>query len=153
GRLPHRDHIEMAGEKVALWVNYGLDSTGRSEIFRTIVFPTFRTLPDHTRSHISYSFSDAELPRFYVDNRLLQTDLAQGRRSGNLSYNIKSISHKGIMRINAEAGNPALVKIERSFFPSVHRPMALEKFVFTNITDKELTISMEYLKREVRTDS
>lgn len=152
GRLPHSDHIEMAGEKLALWVNYGLDSTGRSEIYRTVVFPTFRMLPDATRSHISYSFSDAELPRFYVNNRLLQTDLAKGGKSGNLSYNIKSISHKGIMRIDAEAGNPALVKIERGFFPSVHRPMALEKFVFTNITDKEIAISMEYLRREVRTD-
>jgi len=152
-RLPHTDHIEMSGEKVSIWVQYGLDSAGRSSVSRTVVFPTFRMLPDATRSHIDYTFQDDELPRFFINNRRLKTDLAGGKKSGDLSYNIKSISHKGIMRIDATAGNPALVKIERSIFPSVDKPMAIEKFEFTNITDKPVSISMEYLKREVRTDS
>ncbi|MDR6941156.1 hypothetical protein [Mucilaginibacter pocheonensis] len=153
GRLPHTDHIEMSGEKVSVWVLYGLDSAGSSTVSRTVVFPTFRMLPDGTRSHIDYTFQDNELPRFFVNNRRLKTDLAAGKKSGDLSYNIKSISHKGIMRIDATAGNPAVVKIERSIFPSVDKPMAIEKFVFRNITDKPAIISMEYLKREVRTDS
>jgi len=153
GKLPHTDHIEMSGEKVSVWVQYGLDSLGRSSVTRTVVFPTFRMLPDATRSHIDYTFQDDELPRFFVNSRRLKTDLAGGKKSGDVSYNIKSISHKGIMRIDATAGNPELVKIERSIFPSVHKPMVIEKFVFTNVTDKPLSISMEYLKREVRTDS
>jgi hypothetical protein len=57
------------------------------------------------------------------------------------------------MRIEATTGNPALVKIERSIFPSVDKPMVIEKFVFTNITDKPVTISMEYMRHEERTDS
>jgi len=153
GRLPHSDHIEMSGEKVSVWVQYGLDSTGRSSVTRTVVFPTFRMLPDATRSHIDYTFLDNELPRFFINNRQLKMDLAFGKKSGYLSYNIKSISHKGIMRIDAITGNPALVKIERSIFPSVDKPMVIEKLVFTNTTDKPVSISMEYLKREVRTDS
>jgi len=153
GRLPHTDHIEMSGEKVSVWVQYGLDSAGRSSVLRTVVFPTFRMLPDGTRTHIDYTFQDSGLPRFYINNRQLKTDLASGKKSGDLSYNIKSISHKGIMRIEATTSNPALVKIERSIFPSVDKPMVIEKFVFTNITDKQVTISMEYLRHEVRTDS
>jgi len=153
GRLPHTDHIEMSGEKVSVWVQYGLDSAGRSSVLRTVVFPTFRMLPDATRSHIDYTFLDNELPRFFINNRQLKMDLAIGKKSGNLSYNIKSISHKGIMQIDAITSNPELVKIERRIFPSVDKPMVIEKFVFTNTTDKPLTISMEYLKREVRTDS
>lgn len=153
-RLPHTDHIEMAGEKVALWVQYGLDKAGRSKISRTVVFPTFRMLPDGTRTHISHSFSDSDLPRFYVNNRLIRLDSAvNGKgRTGDLSYNIKDISHKGVMRVNAQAGSPAMVSIERSLFPSTERPMALEEFVFKNITDQPLTVFMEYLRREVRTD-
>jgi hypothetical protein len=153
GRLPHTDHIEMSGEKVSVWVQYGLDSAGRSSVLRTVVFPTFRMLPDGTRTHIDYTFQDNGLPRFYINNRQLKLDLASGKKSGDLSYNIKSISHKGIMRIEATTSNPALVKIERSIFPSVDKPMVIEKFVFTNITDKPVTISMEYLRHEVRTDS
>lgn len=152
GRLPYTDHIEMAGEKVALWVQYGLDATGRSNISRTLVFPTFRVLPDATRSHITYSFLDSDLPRIYINNRLMKTDLAKSGRSGDISYSIKSISHKGVMKIDAEVGSPALVKVARHFFPSVNQPMAIEKFVFTNTSAQNVTVSMEYLRKEVRTD-
>lgn len=150
--LPHADHIEMAGEKVAIWVEYALDKDKKSKISRTLVFPTFRMLPDATRSHISYTFQDNELPRFFINNKLLDFSASGSPKSGPLGYNIKNISHKGIMRISAESGNPAMVHIERSIFPSVDQPMAIEKFVFTNKTDKEIQVSMEYLKKEVRTD-
>ncbi|HEX8020475.1 MAG TPA: hypothetical protein VF500_11080, partial [Mucilaginibacter sp.] len=76
GRLPHTDHIEMSGEKVSVWVQYGLDSAGSALVSRTVVFPTFRMLPDGTRTHIDYTFQDNELPRFFVNNRKLKTDLA-----------------------------------------------------------------------------
>lgn len=150
--VPHTDHIEMAGEKVALWVEYGLDSIKRSKVSRTIVFPTFRMLPDNTRSHISYSFQDNQLPRFYVNKRLLDFGSVKSGRSGSLGFSIKNINHKGVMRINAETGSPVLAKIERSFFPSVDQPMAIEKFVFTNVTNADLPVEMEYLRNEVRTD-
>nr|WP_121273213.1 hypothetical protein [Pedobacter schmidteae] len=149
---PHRDHIEMAGEKVAIWVEYGLDSLKRAKINRTLVFPTFRMLPDGTRTHISYSYQDIELPRFYINKRLFDLTTARSSKKGNLGYEVKSISHKGIMRVSAEIGEPVLATLERSFFPSVDQPMAIEKFVFTNVSDADLPIAMEYLKREVRTD-
>jgi len=152
-RLPHADHIEMSGEKVSLWVEYGIDTAGVCSINRTVVFPTFRMLPDDTRSHISYTFHDDELPRIYINNRLLSFIASPKRRSGNMAFNVKSFSHKGIMNISAQAGNPAQVKIDRSFFPSVDKPMAIEKFAFTNVTDKPVTVVMEYLKREVTTDT
>lgn len=150
--VPHTDHIEMAGEKVAIWVEYGLDSMKRAKISRTVVFPTFRMLPDGTRTHISYSFQDNELPRFYVNKRLLDLGTAKSGKSGSLGYSIKNINHNGIMRVSAETGSPVLATIERSFFPSVDQPMAIERFVFTNVTDTDLPVAMEYLKREVRTD-
>ncbi|MDB5147463.1 MAG: hypothetical protein JWQ57_1483, partial [Mucilaginibacter sp.] len=153
GRLPHTDHIEMSGEKVSVWVQYGLDSAGSASVSRTVVFPTFRMLPDGTRTHIDYTFQDNELPRFFVNSRKLRTDLANGKKSGDLSYNITGISHKGIMRIAGTAGNPALVKIDRSIFPSVDKPLVIEKFAFTNVTGKPVTVTMEYLRREERTDS
>lgn len=150
--VPHTDHIELAGEKVALWVEYGLDSIKRSKVSRTLVFPTFRMLPDNTRSHISYSFQDNQLPRFYVNKRLLDFGNAKTGKSGSLDFSIKNITHKGVMRMHAETGSPMLATIERSFFPSVDQPMAIEKFVFTNVSNAELPIAMEYLKHEVKTD-
>lgn len=154
-RLPHTDHIEMSGEKVSVWVRYGLDSIGRSDIFRTVVFPTFRLLPDGTRTHISYSFADSDLPRLYLNNRLINLQLVKNGpgRAGELSYNIKSFSHKGIMKITAQAGTPALANVERTIFPSVDKPLVLETFVIRNITDQPMNVYMEYLRKEVRTDA
>ncbi|MES2418857.1 MAG: hypothetical protein V4541_11760 [Bacteroidota bacterium] len=152
-RLPHGDHIEMSGEKVSMWVAYGVDSVGRSNIDRTVVFPTFRMLPNTTRTHISYSISDNDLPRFYINNRLLRMDLAKSGKSGNLSYQIINVSQKGIMEVDAQTGTPVLTKIVRKFYPSVDKPLALERFIFTNVTDKEVTFAMEYLRKEIRTDS
>jgi hypothetical protein len=152
-RLPHADHIEMSGEKVSLWVAYGIDTAGISKITRTIVFPTFRMLPDDTRSHIAYTFTDNELPRIYINNRLLKTHVSKGDEADDMIFRVKSINHHGIMQISAQAGNPALVKIERILFPSVDKALALEKFEFTNISNKPVTVAMEKLKREVTTDT
>src|SRR6476620_300346 len=53
-RLPHSDHIEMGGEKVALWMQYGVDTSGKAVLNRTLVFPTFRLLPQNTIAHMMY---------------------------------------------------------------------------------------------------
>src|SRR2546421_9340966 len=37
GKLPHDDHIEMSGEKVSLWIRYGVDTAGRLSLNRTLV--------------------------------------------------------------------------------------------------------------------
>src|ERR1700750_1653941 len=77
-RLPHADHIGMSGEKVSLWVAYNVDPSKACHITRTVVFPTFRMLPDDTRSHIAYTFDDNALPRIRVDGRLLRPDVSEG---------------------------------------------------------------------------
>ncbi|PTT02313.1 hypothetical protein DBR11_05260 [Pedobacter sp. HMWF019] len=144
--LPHDDHIEMAGEKVAFWVAYGVDKERKTKLSRVVVFPTFRMLPDATRSHISYRFEDNELPRFYVKGKQLDF-------TGGTGYEVRSVSQKGIMRIVGTYGSPGILDVERSFFPSVDQPLAIEKFVFTNRSAQEFPVSMEYLKKEVRTDA
>ncbi len=148
-RLPHADHIEMSGEKVSLWVAYSVDSSRTCHVSRTVVFPTFRMLPDDTRSHIAYTFDDNTLPRIRINGRLLRPDVSEG----NINVLAKSINQHGIMRIMEQAGDSRYVKIERAFFPSVDKPLAIEKYTFTNTSNKPVTISVEHLKREVTTDT
>ncbi|MDB5209225.1 MAG: hypothetical protein JWQ30_52, partial [Sediminibacterium sp.] len=71
-RLPHTDHLEMSGEKVSLWVQYGVDTSGRSILNRTMVFPTFRLLPVSTIASMMYNVTDEDLPRFLINDRLLK---------------------------------------------------------------------------------
>ena len=153
GTIPHADDIEMSGEKVSLWTSYRIDTPGIASIRRTVVFPTFRMLPDDTRSHIAYTFNDDELPRIYIDDRLLKVSATSAETAGNVVLKVDSINQHGIMRIYGQAGKPAAVYIERSFFPSVDKPLAIEKFLFTNNSHKPVTVVMEQLRRETTTDT
>jgi len=148
-RLPHADHIEMSGEKVSLWVDYSVDTSGICHISRSVVFPTFRMLPDDTRSHIAYTFDDNALPRMYVNDELLWPDISKE----GFAVQAKSISQHGIMRIKEQISGSKTVKIEHSLFPSTDKPLAIETYKFTNVNAKPITISMEHLKREVTTDT
>jgi len=150
-RLPHADHIEMSGEKVSLWVSYRIDTPGVAKIIRTVVFPTFRMLPDDTRSNIAYTFQDDELPRIYIDNNLLKISSTENSTGSGMMVRVKNITQHGIMNILAQLGNQVI--INRSFFPSVDKPLAIEKFEFTNGSSKPVTVSVEHLKREVTTDT
>ncbi|HEY4155193.1 MAG TPA: hypothetical protein VGM24_07190, partial [Puia sp.] len=153
GRLPHHDHIEMSGEKVSLWVQYGVDSSGLPEVSRTVVFPTFRTKPNDTHASLMYTFTDADLPRIYINAEPLRADIINGRKRGNFPRQVESIRQKGIMRIESNIGAPSFLHLEHSLFPSVDKALALETFVFTNTSAKQASVTMEYLKKEIHTDT
>lgn len=147
-RLPHADHIEMAGEKASLWIKYNVDSGRTSRIARTIVFPTFRMLPDETRSHVSFTFTDDELPKMFVDGRQISLQTS----GGGAAIRVTAIYQHGIMKIEGTVGGSAPLKIERSLFPSTTEPMALEVIRITNTGNAAVTIEMNQMDRRETTD-
>ena len=147
-RLPHNDHIEMSGEKVSLWMQYGVDTSGRSNYVRTIVFPTYRLLPQRTIAHMMYNVNDAELPRFLINDRLLKAGVLNAAVATDQPEKVVTVKHKGIMEVQSEIGRDRNVLLKRSFFPSVDKPMAIEKLVFINTSKQPVKVEMEYLKRE-----
>lgn len=147
-RLPHQDHIEMAGEKVALWMQYRVDSTGKSKLSRTMVFPTFRLLPQRTIAHMTYNVEDGELPRIYINDRLFKAGVHNASLVSDMQEKVLRISHRGIMNIESLLRDSVLLR--RSFFPSVDKAMAIEKLVFVNQGRRAAKVEMEYLRREVR---
>src|SRR6187549_3959634 len=94
-RLPHNDHIEMSGEKVSLWMQYGVDTSGRSNFIRTIVFPTYRLLPSRTTAHMMYNVNDGDLPRFLINDRLLKAGVINAAVASDHPEKVISIKHKG----------------------------------------------------------
>jgi hypothetical protein len=147
-RVPHYDHIEMGGEKVALWMQYGVDSSGKSKLSRTVVFPTFRLLPQATIAHMTYNVEDVELPRIYINNRLLKGGVHNAAVVADLPEKVQGITQKGIMKIESEFRDS--VKFIRTFFPSVDKPLAIEKLVFINNGARPAKVDMDYMRREVR---
>src|SRR5215213_5027826 len=118
-RLPHNDHIEMSGEKVALWMQYGVDTSGKAGLVRTLVFPTYRLLPQRTTAHMMYDVKDEELPRFIINDRLFKTGVFNAAVQTDQPEKVISIRHKGIMEVNSEIGRDRTLKLKRTLFPSV----------------------------------
>lgn len=146
-RLPHDDHIEMSGEKVSLWMQYGVDTSGASNFVRTLIFPTHRLLPQRTIAHMTYNVNDDELPRFLINDRLLKKGVYNATVQNDQPEKVISIRHKGIMESVSEIGKDKAVLLRRSFFPSIDKAMAIEKLVFINTGSQPQKVEMEYLKR------
>jgi len=147
GRLPHNDHIEMSGEKVSFWIQYGVDTSGRAVINRTMVFPTFRMLPVRTTASMMYNVTDAELPRFLINDRLFRSGVYNAAVQADQPEKVISIRHKGIMEIVSQVRD---IQLKRILFPSIDKAAALEKWVFTNNGKQPAKIEMEYMRREIR---
>ncbi len=147
-RLPHNDHIEMSGQQVSLWMQYGVDTSGRSNYIRTIVFPTYRLLPQRTIAHMTYDVTDRDLPRFYIADRLLKFGVHNASVVSDLPEKVTGINLKGIMLVESELGRERTILLRRYFFPSVDKPIAIEKLVFINKGPQVVKIEMEYLRRE-----
>jgi len=149
-RLPHADHIEMSGQKVSLWVQYNVEADGRPTLNRTLVFPTFRLLPVVTTASMMYNVTDNDLPRILINNRLFRAGVYNAAVAADMPEKVLYIRHKGIMELYSEIGKGGALKLRRTIFPSVDKPMALEKWVFINAGPQPVKIEMEYLRRDER---
>jgi hypothetical protein len=148
GRLPHHDHIEMSGEKISIWMQYAVDTAAKPKLSRTFVFPSFRLLPQRTIAHMTYNVEDNDLPRIYINDRLFKAGVHNASLQTDMPEKVTSITQNGIMQINSEVGKDGL-HLKRTYFPSIDKPMAIEKLVFINKGKQPVKIDMEYLKREV----
>jgi len=150
GNLPHYDHIEMSGEKISMWIQYGVDTSGKLNLNRSFVFPSFRLLPQRTVASMMYSVADGDLPRFLINDRLLKSGTYNAAVQPDLPENVISIRHKGIMEASSFFGRDKSIKLVRTLFPSVTRPAAIEKWVFINTGKQPAKVEMEYLNRETK---
>lgn len=149
-RIPHNDHLEMSGEKVSLWVQYGVNEKGQATLDRTMVFPSFRLLPVRTIASMTYNVSDGELPRFLINDKLLKTGVYNAAVAPDMQEKVTSIKQKGVLQINSTLGKDGNITLQRTLFPSTDKPVAIEKWVFINTGKQPVKIEMEYLYREVK---
>ncbi len=117
----HEDNIEMTGLKVSDIVTYSV-TNGQLHLDHFAIFPTFRTLPPATRTHIDAHFS-------FNDNPILTHGV------------VESISHKGIMQINGRTGDT--LRWSRKIFPSTDKPVIIDMLTLTNVSKKPFEMGLE----------
>src|SRR6185503_17041531 len=111
----------MSGEKISLWVQYGVNEKGQARLDRTMVFPTFRLLPVRTIASMTYNVTDNDLPRFLINDKLMKAGVYNAAVATDLPEKVTSIRQKGILQINSELGNDRTIALQRTLFPSVDK--------------------------------
>src|ERR1044072_6714342 len=149
-RLPHSDHIEMSGQKISLWIQYEVDTSGALSLNRAFVFPTFRLLPVRTGASMMYNITDQDLPHFIINDRLLKAGVYNASVMTDQPEKVISIRHKGITEINSTIGRDRSITLKRVLFPSTDKPIAIERCTFINNGKQPAKIEMEYMRRDIR---
>ncbi|SHG37953.1 glucosidase family protein [Pedobacter caeni] len=152
-RLPHDDHIEMSGQQVSLWLQYGVDAEKRIRLKRTVVFPGFRMKPNDTHSSLMQTIRTEELPQVFVDGKPMKDEVFNGRQLKGFSETMSMIRFNGMMEFESKIGAKGQVSLKRTLFPSVDKAMAVEKMVFVNQSDKPVKISMDHQFRDILIDT
>jgi len=137
----HQDHVEMSGRKVSVIVTYGVDERGKLILSRHVVFPMLRFAPNKTRDHLALTFGDDATPRVLLN------------RASPRSAVVVAVRHRGIMRVESLLGRDKEVALTRTVFPSVDKPLVVERLTFANRSDKDVTVEVEDTERVVRTSS
>ena len=142
-RLPHKDDIEMAGQRVAGIIHYEVDNKKQLHVIREIIFPQLRKFIKNTdpegmnyRAYLKGDYKDELLPVIIYQNKVLdQGPLDSISISGKLTF--------------YQSGSGGL-KIKRCFFPSMTQRLFVEKWTITNTTDslKKLSIGHTTLKQQ-----
>jgi hypothetical protein len=168
--IPHSDHIEMSGKGISAWLQYNIDAERKPHVTRTLVFPAFRTIPNDTHGSLMYTFTDADLPRFFINQVPWNATIYNGRQLGDQTEQARKLKLNGFLEIESGFANkrntlsqkdkpldlddnaafPVILK--RKLFPSPEKPLFVEKFVFQNTSDQPVRISMEALHREIILD-
>lgn len=135
----HQDHVEMSGRRVSVIVTYGVDERGKLTLSRQVIFPMLRFAPNKTRDHLALTFGEDATPRVLLDRALPRSEV------------VTAFRHRGIMRVESLLGRDKEVSLTRTIFPSVDKPLVVERLTFTNRSDKDVNVEVEDTERVVRT--
>jgi hypothetical protein len=136
----HEDNVEMSGLQLSTIVTYGLDKAGHLSVSRRIVWPMLRFQPNGTRDHLALTFGEDAAPRIFVD------------RAAPRGESVTRLYLKGILRIEGAYGRNQELAFTRTIFPSVDKPVVIDRTVFTNRSNKDVILEIENNERRVETN-
>ena len=131
----HTDNIEMSGRFISGIVTYGIDDKGKMIISRQLVFPMLRTIPNDTRGNFIYAFGQETEPLIKINNR-------------PVNEIVTSFSLRGKLTIESSVNNNIL--ITREIYPSVDKPVLIERITLTNNSTRDASVEVEDFDRNTR---
>ncbi len=139
GFRPHRDHLEMAGLRVAAIVTYGVEAGGELTVSRRVIWPLLRTIPNDTHASLEHTFDPQEIgPTVLVDGEPIGSEI------------LERVSIRGLLTLRSQTASGVLV--ERTLLPSTDKPMLVERVRLRNLNADPVRLEVEPLAQAVRTD-
>ena len=151
--IPHDDHIEMSGERMAFVLRWGVDSRGAFRQERSLVFPLLRTVPNDTHASLMYRMA-TDIPSLLGVNGLaLQAERVE-QVSVDGALTVRSLWGVGKMNVgSARDTKPVpVVEMTRTIFPSRSLPLMCEHYVLRNVGGKPLAVYIPEFSQVVTTD-
>ena len=151
--LPHDDHIEMSGERMAFVLRWGVDSRGAFRQERSLVFPLLRTLPNNTHASLMYRMA-ADIPSLLGVDGLALQDERVGQVAIDGALEVRSRWGVGKMNVGSarDMKPEPVVEMTRTIFPSRTLPLMCERYTLRNVGAKPLTVSVPEFSQVVTTD-
>lgn len=151
--IPHDDHIEMSGERMAFVLRWGVDTDGAFRQERSLVFPLLRTVPNNTHASLMYRMA-TDIPSLLGVNGLaLQAERVE-QVSIDGALTVRSLWGVGKMNVgSARDTKPVpVVEMTRTIFPSRTLPLMCERYVLCNVGEKPLSVCVPEFSQVVTTD-
>lgn len=124
--LPHYDHIEMSGFMVSCIISYGVDQNGALRLYRHVVYPMLRKIPNNTHGSLSHNFEKSVSVKIKINGKEINTEYPH------------TISIKGCVEIKSKSDQG--IEITRKIIPSVNYSAAIEKVTIKNTSDKSISV-------------
>jgi len=158
-RLPHKDNIEMAGQRVAAIIHYEIDKDRKLHLDRDVLFPQLRTFIKSDdpwwkayRAYLRDTYDDQFVPTLVVNDKILEAGpVYEAQIEGMLTFH-----HEPSMGI----------AITKTLYPSMTDRLFVEQWTLTNENDTAITVVINpadytkhdtgvkgYYGRQVFTDS
>lgn len=159
GPKPHDDHIEMSGLRVSTIIQYGVDNdfrlkaaatgvggragatgaaAGRLMLWRRMVWPMLRTIPNDTHASLQQAFGLADVPALKVDGQDATAE------------EVRSVSIDGTLTIQTEV--PGRIALSRTIFPSRDQQAVFEQIEITNRSLRPIAVAAPAKGLTVTTD-
>lgn len=151
--IPHSDHIEMSGERMAFVLRWGVDSDGAFRSERSLVFPLLRTVPNNTHASLMYRMA-TDIPSLLGVNGLVLQNERVEEVSIDGALAVRSRWAVGKMNVGSARDTrpkPA-VEMTRTIFPSRTLPLMCERYTLRNIGSRPLTVSVPEFSQAAKTD-
>lgn len=136
--IPHKDHVEMSGERVSVVYRYEIDDESRFHIERSVIWPILRTKPNNTHASLTQRFTDSFINGITVDSHPIGHE------------RVEWLQLDGKLSVRSHFGD---LEVTRCFFPSVDRAMVCEEYRLQNNGQKELRLKIPAIRSVTQTDS